>query len=156
VVTEPNCRYVFNINAELYSQENVLHSTQPLYRSVVAICCLQCFGSVWRASGIQACCLIWATRRWLSVWSGMQMICICSSWCHCHPIISCFINIQLGLTFLVPAYQGCPGKEAIKRVSVFWWHVIRLQAVTQQVHIITWAQPVPVYDLYLSTEFVPH
>jgi len=40
-----------------------------------------------------------------------------SSWCHCH-IVSCFIKIQTGLTFLVPAYPGCPGKEAIKRVSV--------------------------------------
>jgi len=30
---------------------------------------------------------------WLSVWSGVQMIYIWSSWCHCHPIISCFINI---------------------------------------------------------------
>jgi len=28
------------------------------------------------------------------------------------------IKIQNGLTFLVPAYSGCPGKEAIKRVSV--------------------------------------
>jgi len=28
------------------------------------------------------------------------------------------LKIQIGLTFLVPAYPGCPGKEAIKRVSV--------------------------------------
>ena len=41
------------------------------------------------------------------------------SWCHCHPIISCFIKVQNGLTFLVPAYPGCPGKEAVKRVS-YW------------------------------------
>jgi len=34
------------------------------------------------------------------------------------PIISCFIKIQIGLTFLVPAYAACPGKEAVKRVSV--------------------------------------
>ena len=27
---------------------------------------------------------------WLSVWSEVQMICICSSWCHSHHIISCF------------------------------------------------------------------
>jgi len=32
------------------------------------------------------------------------------------PIISCFIKIQIGLTFLVPAYPGCPGKEALKCV----------------------------------------
>jgi len=28
-----------------------------------------------------------------------QMICIWPSWCHCQPIISCFINIQNGLPF---------------------------------------------------------
>jgi len=33
-------------------------------------------------------------------------------------IISCFIKIQIGLTFLVPAYPGLPGKEATKQVSV--------------------------------------
>ena len=42
----------------------------------------------------------------------MQVICITSS--RCHPVVSCFI----GLTFLVLAYSGCPGKEAIKWVSV--------------------------------------
>ena len=38
---------------------------------------------------------------WLSVWNEVQMICIWSSWCRCHPIISCLIKIQIGLTFLV-------------------------------------------------------
>jgi len=33
------------------------------------------------------------------------------------PIISCFIKIQTGLTFLLPAYPDCHGKEAVKRVS---------------------------------------
>jgi len=28
------------------------------------------------------------------------------------PTISCFIKIQIGLTFLVLAYPGSPGKEA--------------------------------------------
>jgi len=36
---------------------------------------------------------------WLSVWSNVQMICIWSSWCHCHPIISCSSKIQNGLPF---------------------------------------------------------
>jgi len=36
------------------------------------------------------------------------MICIWSSWSHCHLIISCLIKIQNGLSFLLPAYQGCP------------------------------------------------
>jgi len=50
---------------------------------------------------------------WLSVWSKVQVICIWSSWCHYNPITSCFIKIHIGLTFLVPAYPGCPGKEAM-------------------------------------------
>ena len=41
-----------------------------------------------------------------------------SSSCHCHPIISCFVKIQTGLTFQVPAYPGCPGKGVTEWVSV--------------------------------------
>jgi len=37
---------------------------------------------------------------WLSVWSNVQMICIWSSWCHSHSIVSW---IQNCLTFLVLA-----------------------------------------------------
>jgi len=51
--------------------------------------------------------------EWLSVWSEVQLLCIWSSWCHCHPVISCFIKIRICLTFLVPAYPGCPGKEPL-------------------------------------------
>jgi len=29
------------------------------------------------------------------------------------PIISCFLKIQVGITFLVLAYPDCPGKEAV-------------------------------------------
>jgi len=28
--------------------------------------------------------------------------------------VSCTSKIQIGFTFLVPAYPGCPGKEAVK------------------------------------------
>jgi len=28
--------------------------------------------------------------------------------------VSCSTKIQIGFTFLVPAYPGCPGKEAVK------------------------------------------
>ena len=44
-----------------------------------------------------------------------------SSWCHCYPITSCFIKIQIGITFLVLAYAGCPGKEAVKQVCLCWY-----------------------------------
>ena len=34
-----------------------------------------------------------------------------------NPIISYLIEIETGFTFLsVPAYPGCPGKEAVKRL----------------------------------------
>jgi len=32
--------------------------------------------------------------------------------------MSCLIKIQNGLTFVVLAYSGCPGKEAIQWISV--------------------------------------
>ena len=54
----------------------------------------------------------------LSVYREVQVICIWYRQCHPHPIISCFIKIQIGLTFLVPAYAGYPWKEDVKRVSV--------------------------------------
>jgi len=33
-------------------------------------------------------------------------------------IHKCFIKIQIGLTLLVLAYPGCPGKDAVKWVAV--------------------------------------
>jgi len=30
---------------------------------------------------------------WLSDSSEVQTICVWCSWCHCHPIISCFIKM---------------------------------------------------------------
>ena len=34
--------------------------------------------------------------------------------------VSCFTKIQIGFTFLVPAYPGSPGKGAVKRVYIYW------------------------------------
>ena len=39
------------------------------------------------------------------------MICMVQLILCCHPVISCFIKIQIRLTFLVPACPDCPGKE---------------------------------------------
>ena len=38
--------------------------------------------------------------------------------------VSCSSKIQIGFTFLVPAYPGCPGKEAVK------WLGYRLSSVS--------------------------
>jgi len=66
---------------------------------------------------------------WLSVWSKVQMICVWSSWCHCHPIISSSSKIQNGYTFLVPADPGCPGKKSLNGCSsssvvLYWLQVL--------------------------------
>jgi len=50
------------------------------------------------------------------------------------PIISCFIKIQIGLTVLVLAYPGCPGKEAVKWVSLCQ---IKFESHSWQLFIMT-------------------
>jgi len=60
-------------------------------------------------------CKNWVMRSWHGYLSGAR--CIWSSWCYCHPVICRFIKIQIGSTFLLPAYPDCPGKEAVKPVS---------------------------------------
>ena len=76
------------------------------------------FTSSSRISGLTCKILSDEVQALLSVCCEGQVICIWSSWCHCHPIVSCFIKIQVGLIFLVPAYRGCPGNGAVKHVSV--------------------------------------
>jgi len=85
--------------------------------------CLQCFDTLAGCQEEHLVCkkLSDEVLQWLPVWSEAQMICIWCSWCHCHSIIYWFIKIQIGLTFLVPAYPGCPGKKAINRVPVCIW-----------------------------------
>jgi len=65
---------------------------------------LQC----WLGSrkGIQPVKMSGGVVAWLSVWSKVQT-CIWPSWCHCHPLSLCFIKIQIGFTFLVPAHPVC-------------------------------------------------
>ena len=76
---------------------------------------LQCFDAVgWaagRASGLKK------TEWWgagvvicLERGAGMHMAQLMPL-----PLtVSCSSKIQIGFTFLVPAYPGCPGKEAVK------------------------------------------
>ena len=81
---------------------------------VLWYCWLGVRKSIWPAKNLS-----FEVLACLSVWSEVQIICMWSSWRHCHPIFSYFIKIQIGLTFLVLAYPGCPGKEAVKQVSVY-------------------------------------
>ena len=56
---------------------------------------------------------------WLSVWGEVQ-ICIWPSLSHCYWLSLAAVNpdwfYQNGSAFLEPAYQGCPGKKAVKRM----------------------------------------
>jgi len=50
----------------------------------------------------------------------------------CYVIISCFIKMQIGLTFLVPAYQRYAGKAAVKRVGVSLYSVKKCVSSTSE------------------------
>ena len=74
--------------------------------------------------------------------SKVQMICTWCRWCRRHPIVSCFVKILTGLTFL-PAYPSCPGKEALNRClsdcreTCFmwgWWDEVQ-PGLTQRWHL---------------------
>ena len=69
---------------------------------------------VGRQEGHPACKkLSGGVLAWLSVWSEVQT-CIWPSWCHCHSPSLAPVKSRLVFTFLVLAYPGCPGKEAVK------------------------------------------
>ena len=72
-------------------------------RTVLVLSPAELFWTYWLQTCPSISCLpSWFCEilAWLSVWSKVQMICILSSWGHCHPIISCSSKIQNGL--LVP------------------------------------------------------
>jgi len=72
---------------------------------------LRSMSKCWLCLGSHMACKLFDILFRLVKW-----FCIWCSWCHCHPIISCSSKIQIGFTFLVPAYPGCPGKEAVKQM----------------------------------------
>jgi len=74
----------------------------------------------WVAGRATACKkLSGGVLAWLSVWCEV-LICISPCWCHCHSLSLAPVNpdwfYQNVSAFLVPAYPGCPGKKAIKRM----------------------------------------
>ena len=79
---------------------------------------LQCFLLVMRQEEHPACKkLSDEGQSWLSVWSKVQTICIWFSWCHCHPIVPCFIKIQIGLAWLVSVTQVVLENRSLKGVK---------------------------------------
>ena len=50
--------------------------------------------------------------------------------------VSCFSKIQIGFTFLVPAYLGSPGQIAVKRVCVCVCVCVYLHAVMSTLSVL--------------------
>ena len=91
VNTDANCKLLYSINY--------------LLTAFSSWCC-------WLGGrkGVRACKkLSGGVLACLSVWSKVQT-CIRPSWCSS--------KIQIGFTFLVPAYLGSPGQKAVKRMYV--------------------------------------
>ena len=69
--------------------------------------------------------------------------------------VSCSSKIQIGFTFRVPAYPGCPKKEAVKwlyNVLLFCWQVISgvigsaVGAILRWIETLSqclWSAPIP-------------
>jgi len=74
IVTVSHSCTVSEIISLIY--QNLKRSRDPEHTSIgdVLLCCASTDRKV---------------LSWLSVWSKVQMICIWSSWWHCHPIVSC-------------------------------------------------------------------
>ena len=57
--------------------------------------------------------------------------------------VSCFSKIQIGFTFLVPAYPGIPGQRAVKRVCVC------LSVTSQNIAFPRFCKPDTEMELYI-------
>ena len=75
---------------------------------------------------------------WLSVWSEVQT-CVWSGRCHCHSLSLAPVKSRLVFTFLVPAYPGSPGKEAVKWLCVVLNEFVAIyQRVCQRKNFENW------------------
>jgi len=54
---------------------------------------------VGRQEGHTACEKLSGMVEWLSVWSEVQIVCVCSSWCHCHSLSLASVKSRLVLPF---------------------------------------------------------
>ena len=84
------------------------------------------------------------------------MICVWSSWCHCHLTISCFTKIQNALTFFGAGWPSLSWKRAAKRVSVclsvcLSVYIYHYTAMLNNVRVVQW-----LLHLVLSLPAVQH
>jgi len=85
---------VLNISSSIESMSCCISTSSDQYNRQFPIAiCLPSFTALTLLVGRQEEHLACNNLVQLSVRSEVQMICICSSWCHCHPSISCFRKI---------------------------------------------------------------
>jgi len=63
-------------------------------------------------------CKTWVVRYWHGYLSETRCKCMWSSWCHCHPIISCSSKIWNGLSFWCRLTQFVLEKQPLNGCSV--------------------------------------
>ena len=109
------CLFIVMYRSSCFSFQSLLMAVPSvLLSSVLRRCWLGVRKSIWPLKKLSVDVL-----AWLSVWSEVQMICIWSSWCHCHPIISCFIKIWLTQVVLEKRLlNGCLSLMAVLKYLV--------------------------------------
>jgi len=124
-------------------------------------------------NGIRPVKLSGEVLAWLFVWSEVQTICIWSSWCHCHPIISCS-KIQNGLPFWCGLNQvvleksplnGCSSSAVVAHVDdlteskdecvivmQFYWHHAHALHMSKRNHrkLLSWSTLIPPWHLCMQ------
>ena len=85
--------------------------------------CIVCFLHFYTSVHLHSKCMLWVMTFWHGYMSGVRCKWF-ASWCHCHPILSYFIKMQICLSFLLPAYPPVVLEEAVKRVSLSHSHFV--------------------------------
>jgi len=86
---------------------------------------------------------------WLSVCSEVQT----AYMAQLMPLpvtVSCFSKIEIGFTFLVPAYPGSPGQSAIKRLCVCVFRVMQKGRRTMNTAMSSFKKFQCLFNMYLN------
>jgi len=99
-----------------------LNATKPGFRFLCLFCVVVAFSAltllVGRQEGHPACKTLRVVGCWHGYLSGVRCRLAYAQLMPLPLTVCCFRKIQIGFTFLVPAYLGSPGQRAVKRVCV--------------------------------------
>jgi len=112
--TQPYCTFRY---VQIHYTQNFNVTHMAMHTLVVIAKCA--FSNSWAS---QKAFGLWKREWWdggLVVWNEVQLTCMWSIWCHCLPIISCFIKTQNGL------FSG----TGLSRLSWKRSHQMRISAI---------------------------